>query len=80
MRTRWNVNITPAERLARVVLGLVGAVGGVLLLTSAPSAMVAALEILLVVAGVDLLVTGATGHCPLYQRLGYSPRSVRRTP
>lgn len=80
MRTRWNVNITPAERIARVVVGLVGAVGGVFLLATAPSALVATAEVLLILAGVDLLVTGATGHCPLYQRLGHLPRSLRRTP
>ncbi|MGV9937272.1 YgaP-like transmembrane domain [Streptomyces olivaceoviridis] len=27
-------------------------------------------------AGLDLLVTGATGHCPLYARLGQVPRSL----
>jgi len=80
MRTLWNVNTTPAERIARVVVGLVGAVGGAFLLTTTPSALVATAEVLLILAGVDLLVTGATGHCPLYQRLGHLPRSLRRTP
>ena len=80
MRTRWSVNITPAERLARVVIGVVGAIGGVVLLASSPAALVGALEILLTLAGLDLLVTGATGHCPLYHRLGYLPRALRRTP
>jgi hypothetical protein len=28
-------------------------------------------------AGADLLVTGALGHCPLYQKLGYIPTSLR---
>ena len=80
MRTHWNVNITPGERLARVVVGLIGAVGGVLLLILAPSLLAATLEVLLVVAGLDLLVTGYTGHCPLYQKLGHLPRSLQRTP
>lgn len=79
MSTRWNVNITPAERMARVVVGLIGVVGGILLLTSTPSVLVATLDVLLALAGFDLLVTGATGHCPLYQRLGHLPRSLRRT-
>ncbi len=30
MKTRWGVNITPAEPLARVVVGLVGAAGGLI--------------------------------------------------
>jgi hypothetical protein len=36
------------------------------------------LEVLLVVAGLDLMVTGALGHCPLYRKLGYVPPSLRR--
>ena len=42
--------------------------------------IVAMLDLLLVAAGLDLVVTGALGHCPLYQRLGHVPASLRRTP
>jgi hypothetical protein len=73
-----NINITPAERLGRILVGLVGVVGGFVLLASAGGALVAALEILLVLAGLDLVVTGALGHCPLYRKLGYVPPSLRR--
>ena len=79
MATRWSVNITPAERVGRILLGLTGAVGGILLLAGSPSVLTATLEVLLVLAGLDLVVTGAIGHCPLYQKLGYLPRSLRRT-
>jgi len=79
MATRWNVNITAAERVGRILLGLVGAVGGILLLTGSPTVVAGALEALLVLAGLDLVVTGATGHCPLYQRLGHVPASLRRS-
>lgn len=72
------VNITPAERLGRVLVGLVGVVGGLVLLADAAGAIVAALEILLVLAGLDLVVTGALGHCPLYRKLGHVPSSLRR--
>ena len=72
------VNITPAERVGRVLIGAVGAIGGLALLASAGSAVVAVLEMLLVLAGLDLVVTGALGHCPLYARLGHVPRSLRR--
>ena len=72
------VNITPAERLGRVFVGLVGLVGGLILLGSAGGAVVAVLEVLLVLAGLDLIVTGALGHCPLYHKLGYVPPSLRR--
>lgn len=80
MTKRWTVNITPAERLGRVLLGLVGVVGGLWLLLGASSAWIGALEVLLVLAGLDLVVTGALGHCPLYQRLGHMPKSLRRAP
>ena len=34
--------------------------------------------VLLVLAGLDLVVTGALGHCPLYAELGRLPPSLRR--
>jgi hypothetical protein len=34
-------------------------------------------EVLLVAAGLDLVVTGALGHCPLYRKLGHVPTSLR---
>lgn len=76
-RRRLSVNITPAERAGRVVLGAAAAVVGVVLLASAGSVLAVVLEVLLVAAGLDLVVTGALGHCPLYQRLGYVPPSLR---
>jgi hypothetical protein len=77
MTTRWSTNITPAERAARIVIGGLGAVTGIVLLTGAISALAVVLELLLVVAGLDLVVTGALGHCPLYARLGHVPTSLR---
>lgn len=72
------INLTPAERAGRVAVGIAGAVAGAILLVSAGSAMAVVLEVLLVLAGLDMLVTGALGHCPLYKRLGYVPASLRR--
>jgi len=77
MHTRWSVNITPVERVARILIGLIGALAGVYLLASAGSLIAGALEVLLILAGLDLLVTGVTGHCPLYKKLGYLPASLR---
>ena len=74
---RWKVNITPAERIARIVLGLLGVVGGAILLVGAASPVAAVLETLLILAGLDLVVTGATGHCPLYKKLGHVPASLK---
>ncbi len=77
MARSWKVNITPAERIARIVVGGFAAVAGVALLTSASGALVVVLELLLVLAGLDLVVTGALGHCPLYRKLGDVPPSLR---
>lgn len=76
---RPSVNLAPIERVGRVLLGAVGAIGGLLLLASAGGVGVGVLEVLLVVAGLDLVVTGALGHCPLYARLGHVPTSLRRS-
>jgi hypothetical protein len=75
---RPEINITPLERGGRVVLGGAAAKAGGLLLASASSALAVVLLALLVLAGLDLVVTGALGHCPLYAKLGHVPRSVRR--
>ena len=73
MRSRWTVNVTPTERAARVLVGGLGVLAGVLLLAAASSATAVVLEVLLVAAGLDLVVTGALGHCPLYAKLGHVP-------
>jgi hypothetical protein len=79
-RPAWRtVNITPAERAGRIIAGLAAVITGAVLLAGAGSALATVLEALLVAAGLDLAVTGALGHCPLYQKLGYLPRSLRRT-
>ncbi len=74
---RLAVNISPVERGGRIVLGLAAVIVGVTLLVSAGSALAIVLEILLIAAGLDLVITGALGHCPLYQRLGHVPASLR---
>jgi len=78
MSTRWKVNTTPAERVGRILLGLIGAVGGILLLAGPPTALTRTLALLPVLAGLDLVVTGATGHCPLDLELGHMPSLLRR--
>lgn len=72
------INLTAAERVARIVAGLAGVVAGAILLASVGSALAAVLEVALVLVGLDLMVTGALGFCPLYKRLGYVPPSLRR--
>ena len=79
-KRRLTVNITPVERGGRIAIGLAAVIAGVILLVSAASALSVVFEILLIAAGLDLVVTGALGHCPLYQRLGHVPASLRRAP
>ena len=74
---RWPVNITPTERVGRIMVGAVGVVGGAILLAGASAMLAVVLEVLLVLAGLDLIVTGALGHCPLYQKMGHVPSSLR---
>ncbi len=71
------VNISPVERIGRVVIGLGAAIVGLLLLTATSSILGAVLEVALIVAGLDLVVTGALGHCPLYARIGHVPTHTR---
>jgi len=77
---RPSINITPAERAGRIVLGVGAMLAGAILLATAGSVLAAVLEVLLIAAGLDLAVTGALGHCPLYAKLGHTPASLRRTP
>lgn len=81
MRSRPTVNITPTERVARMLVGGLAAIGGLVLLASAGAALAVVLEVLLILVGLDLFITGALGHCPLYAKLGHVPASLaRRTP
>ena len=75
---RPTINLTPIERMGRVAIGAAAVFAGILLLRHADPAATAFLEILLVLTGLDLIVTGALGHCPLYRKLGYMPPSLRR--
>lgn len=76
---RRDVNITPIERIGRIVLGGAGVAVGVVLLAAAGGTLAIVLEVLLLLTGLDLVVTGALGHCPLYHKLGYVPASLRGT-
>lgn len=79
MRNRLTVNISPLERAARIGLGLVGVIGAVALLIGSSELVTVVLAVLLGATGLDLMVTGALGHCPLYAKLGHVPASLRRS-
>ncbi len=72
------VNISVIERAGRIVVGLGAMIAGILLITGTGTVVALVLEALLVLAGLDLVVTGLTGHCPLYQKMGHVPTSMRR--
>jgi len=74
---RPTVNITSVERTGRVLIGLAAVISGAVLLSAAGSLFAVALEILLIATGLDLVVTGALGHCPLYHKLGFTPKSLK---
>jgi hypothetical protein len=74
---RRAVNITPTERVGRIVIGVLAMIAAITFLTGAGTILAVILEVLVFAAGADLVVTGAIGHCPLYQKLGYVPRSLR---
>lgn len=77
-RPAWrSMHITAAERAGRIAAGLAAIIAGIVFLTGAGSVLAVVLEALLVVAGLDLAITGALGHCPLYQKLSYLPKSLR---
>ena len=60
------VNLAPVERVGRVAVGIAGAVGAGVWLAFVPSMPVAVGAVVLAAAGIDLVVTGARGYCPLY--------------
>jgi len=74
---RLSVNITPVERAGRIAIGLGAVIAGAVFLASASFVIAAVLAVLLIAAGLDLVITGALGHCPLYAKLGHMPRSLR---
>jgi hypothetical protein len=78
-RPAWRtINITPAERLGWIAAGLAAIVAGTVMLSGAGATLAVVLEALLLAAGLDLAVNGALGHCSLYAKLGYLPKSLRR--
>lgn len=62
--------MTDIERMIRFGLGaIVLPLGIVLLALPATGALAVVLWVAVVVGGVDLLVSGAVGYCPLYRYL-----------
>lgn len=63
-------NMTNLERLIRLSAGAVGVpLGIVLLALPATGVLAVVLWVAIIAGGVDLLVSGAIGYCPLYRYL-----------
>ncbi|OGA48918.1 MAG: hypothetical protein A3F74_18565 [Betaproteobacteria bacterium RIFCSPLOWO2_12_FULL_62_58] len=65
-------NLGTTERLLRVLLGGALAIWALWLLLGGGTLLQVLLYIALIALGVDFVVTGARGHCPLYKWLGWS--------
>ena len=79
MSTQHTQNIGNGERVGRVILGAALAVLGIVVVVAGPSLWGWVGALLAGAAGIDLIVTGARGYCPLYARLGHMPRSLHGT-
>ena len=75
---RRRVNITPAERMIRILIGTGLLIAALAVVSGGVTVISVVGALLLAGAGLDLLITGLIGFCPLYARLGYVPPSLRR--
>lgn len=65
-------NVGTVERLLRIALGGAVAICAALLLLNSSSVLWRLAFIALIALGVDFVVTGIRGYCPLYNLLGWS--------
>lgn len=65
-------NVGTAERVARVTLGVALAIWMLVRMFNGGGLIPILLDIALIALGVDFVVTGLRGYCPLYKRLGWS--------
>jgi hypothetical protein len=65
-------NLGTVERVLRVLLGGALAVWALVQLLGGGAVAWLLLYVALIALGVDFVVTGIRGYCPLYKRLGWS--------
>ena len=71
-------NVGTVERWIRVIGGSLAAIVGLILFLPVPASLLLGLAgIVPVLLGLDFVVTGITGYCPLYHRLGWSTNLVK---
>ena len=71
------VNLAWWERVLRVVLGGIVALGAVIVARGTDVFGYQALAVAAALIGLDFVVTGAIGFCPLYHKLGRRPLTRR---
>lgn len=76
--TKWHINITPIERAGRTIAGFLGVVWAIGLLAATPTWISGIVEVLLLSVSLYVLITGVTGHCAIYHKLGLVPKSLRK--
>ena len=72
-------NLGTIERVLRVLLGGALAVWAVSLLLGGGVLVWQVLRVALIALGVDFVVTGIRGYCPLYKRLGWSTARLQES-
>jgi hypothetical protein len=71
-------NVGTVERWIRIIGGSLAALIGLFLFLPVPASLLLGLVgIVLVLLGLDFVVTGITGYCPLYHRLGWSTNHLK---
>jgi len=71
-------NLGTLEQGVRMVLGGLAALSGIVLLVPGKASLASgALGSMLAIAGLHLFVTGPTGYCPIYRRVGRDTRHVQ---
>jgi len=67
-------NVGNVGQRVRMVVGSLASLLGIVLLVPREASLASrAPGTLLVIAGLYLFVTGSTGYCPIYRRLGWAP-------
>ena len=77
-RAKPQRNLGTLDRALRIAIGGSLALLGVALLFQGGGLIALLLDFALAAVGIDLLVSGIRGYCPLYKRLGWSTAPKRR--
>lgn len=77
MKKKQKKNVGTIERTLRVALGGSLAIWALVLLLSGGGLIWLLVYVALIALGVDFVITGIRGYCPLYNLLGWSTAAPR---